>query len=168
MSISCANCASVAPAGSPYQRCAGCKQAFYCSKDCQKTHWKQHKAFCRQEQQQDQQQTSAPSYTTGDSTEFTENLRGFFKDPKVFIDDEEDNDVNDDEDFNIDRRNYDDDDDDFDDEAPRPLAFLRTRPFPDLDLSIDGFPVAIVDTEAYVEETVKKDLTAAIATATIL
>ncbi|KAG9696218.1 hypothetical protein KCU95_g4420, partial [Aureobasidium melanogenum] len=168
MSISCANCASVAPAGSPYQRCAGCKQAFYCSKDCQKTHWKQHKAFCRQEQQQDQQQTSAPSYTTGDSTEFTENLRGFFKDPKVFIDDEEDNDVDDDEDFNIDRRNYDDDDDDFDDEAPRPLAFLRTRPFPDLDLSIDGFPVAIVDTEAYVEETVKKDLTAAIATATIL
>ena len=30
------------------------------------------------------------------------------KDPKVFIDDEEDNDVDDDEGFSIDRSNYDD------------------------------------------------------------
>lgn len=29
------------------QRCGGCKETFYCSKECQKTHWKQHKYDCR-------------------------------------------------------------------------------------------------------------------------
>ncbi|KAG9569937.1 hypothetical protein KCU71_g1778, partial [Aureobasidium melanogenum] len=322
MSISCANCASVALAGSPYQRCAGCKQVSYCSKDCQKMHWKHHKTFCKQQQQQ--QHTSAPSNATinprgsdhgtgnddnggqtiasapsrpltflrtppfpglnlsidgspiaivdtsrsvynedTDKTNLTgavaiatvlwnwhpNALRAFldreryssfafiiseewprfnktivyaivrdkrrvdfgnihyetgqshredldwrqvssYKMPKKGRwkpihgsddtdpdgtdyddedDDDEDDDDEDDDDEDDDEDDDDeDDDDDFDDETPRPLAFLRTRPFPNLDLSIDGSPVAIVDTGAYVEETIKTDLTAAIATATIL
>jgi len=27
--------------------CRGCEEAFYCSKDCQRTHWKTHKILCR-------------------------------------------------------------------------------------------------------------------------
>jgi len=28
------------------QRCSKCKQAWYCSRDCQLRHWKAHKAVC--------------------------------------------------------------------------------------------------------------------------
>src|SRR5260221_7157577 len=31
----CAQCAKEAP-----ERCAGCQKVYYCSKDCQKAHWK--------------------------------------------------------------------------------------------------------------------------------
>ncbi|CAD0110904.1 unnamed protein product [Aureobasidium uvarum] len=63
-----------------------------------------------------------------------------------------------------------DDEDEEDDyyEPRRPLAFLRIEPFPRLNLSIDGSPIAIVDTSQFVEETEKKDLTAVHAIATIL
>lgn len=30
----------------PLKRCARCEKAFYYSKECQKKHWKQHKAVC--------------------------------------------------------------------------------------------------------------------------
>ena len=29
-------------------RCAGCQAVFYCNRDCQKAHWKQHKDTCKQ------------------------------------------------------------------------------------------------------------------------
>ncbi|KAH0043578.1 hypothetical protein KCU78_g558, partial [Aureobasidium melanogenum] len=139
MSISCANCASVALAGSPYQRCAGCKQVSYCSKGCQKMHWKHHKTFCKQQQQQ--QHTSAPSSATI-------NPRG--SDHGTGNDDNGGQTIA---------------------SAPsRLLTFLRTPPFPGLNLSIDGSPVAIVDTSrsAYNENTDKTNLTGAVAIATVL
>lgn len=94
------------------------------------------------------QYTSAPSSTTRALVEFI-----------------------DDEDTDPDGTDYDDEvkDDEYDDEAPLgPLAFLCTQPFPDLSLSVYGFLVAIVDTDAYVKETNKTNLTTAMATATIL
>ncbi|KAH0365812.1 hypothetical protein KCU65_g5788, partial [Aureobasidium melanogenum] len=80
-----------------------------------------------------------------------------------------------DEDLDVDGNYYGDHEDDFDDERiaiepHRPLAFLRTRPFPGLNLSIDGSPIAIVDTgrSVFDEETIKTNLTGARAIATIL
>ena len=29
------------------KRCSGCKRVFYCSKKCQKSHWKEHKPECQ-------------------------------------------------------------------------------------------------------------------------
>lgn len=29
------------------KRCSGCKRAFYCSKTCQRNHWKEHKPECQ-------------------------------------------------------------------------------------------------------------------------
>ena len=48
------------------------------------------------------------------------------------------------------------------------LAFLQDEPFPDLNLSIDGLPVAVVDTGRFDEETDKQELTPARAVSTIL
>jgi uncharacterized paraquat-inducible protein A len=31
----------------PMNRCARCKQAMYCSKECQVSHWKDHKSHCK-------------------------------------------------------------------------------------------------------------------------
>jgi hypothetical protein len=71
---------------------------------------------------------------------------------------------NHDEDDSEDGTDYSDEDDD-EDEDPYPelktLPFLRIEPFPHLKLSIDGSPVAIVDAGSFVEETDKKNLTAA-------
>lgn len=33
--------------GADLSNCAGCKKARYCSKDCQKQHWKDHKLYCK-------------------------------------------------------------------------------------------------------------------------
>ena len=96
----CAKCASIPPAGQTFQRCDGCKQASYCSQNCQKEHWKQHRQLCRQQK--------------------------------------------------------------------NALAFLQGEPFTGLYLSIDGLPVAIVDTGRFNEETDKQELTPARAVSTIL
>jgi len=36
---------------SQLQWCSGCKQAYYCARTCQKTHWKEHKLICSQNRQ---------------------------------------------------------------------------------------------------------------------
>lgn len=33
--------------GADLSTCAGCKKVRYCSKDCQKQHWKDHKLYCK-------------------------------------------------------------------------------------------------------------------------
>ncbi|KAF2105335.1 hypothetical protein BDV96DRAFT_377107 [Lophiotrema nucula] len=43
----CATCRAGEKAGSKLLVCGGCKDRKYCSKDCQKKHWKTHKAFCK-------------------------------------------------------------------------------------------------------------------------
>jgi len=39
-----------------FKSCSQCGQAKYCSKDCQRAHWKQHKRSCKKKAQQLQQQ----------------------------------------------------------------------------------------------------------------
>ncbi|KAJ6584824.1 hypothetical protein B0H19DRAFT_1106772 [Mycena capillaripes] len=42
----CSNC-SLSPPNTTLKLCAKCKLTRYCSKDCQKIHWKQHKYSCQ-------------------------------------------------------------------------------------------------------------------------
>ena len=42
----CAYCDAIANK-EPYKKCAKCKIAAYCSKDCQKKHWPVHKTVCK-------------------------------------------------------------------------------------------------------------------------
>lgn len=44
---SCANCSKVQEDGAaPLKRCSWCRTTHYCSKDCQKADWKEHKKGC--------------------------------------------------------------------------------------------------------------------------
>ncbi|KAI9025481.1 hypothetical protein DFJ74DRAFT_664441 [Hyaloraphidium curvatum] len=43
--IPCASCMKTV-AKTEMKRCAACKRTVYCSKECQKVHWKQHKPLC--------------------------------------------------------------------------------------------------------------------------
>ena len=42
----CANCNDIANK-EPFKKCAKCKRAAYCSKECQKKHWPVHKTVCK-------------------------------------------------------------------------------------------------------------------------
>jgi len=42
----CWNCKGTASAGLGLKRCSKCKKTFYCSKHCQKLHWKTHQQYC--------------------------------------------------------------------------------------------------------------------------
>jgi hypothetical protein len=79
----------------------------------------------------------------------------------------------DDEDVSQEGTDYSDEDEDEDeydefDFEPTPLTFLRAQPFPGLNLSIDGSPVAIVNTSNFDEDTDRENLTPAHAVSTIL
>ncbi|KAI0145767.1 hypothetical protein F4776DRAFT_374560 [Hypoxylon sp. NC0597] len=44
---SCFHCGKIqADLGKAPSACGGCKEAWYCDRDCQKAHWKQHKPSC--------------------------------------------------------------------------------------------------------------------------
>ncbi|KAK0439524.1 uncharacterized protein EV420DRAFT_1316130 [Desarmillaria tabescens] len=42
----CLNCPSAGE--KQYSRCAGCSTTYYCSQQCQKAHWPQHKSMCKE------------------------------------------------------------------------------------------------------------------------
>ena len=39
----CANCGTKPPAGKKFSVCSACKATLYCTKSCQKEHWRIHK-----------------------------------------------------------------------------------------------------------------------------
>jgi mitochondrial splicing suppressor protein 51 len=47
-STQCASCGKAEAPGISLKRCAKCQITKYCSRDCQKAHWKQHKKVCVQ------------------------------------------------------------------------------------------------------------------------
>ncbi|KAK0468592.1 hypothetical protein IW261DRAFT_1573686 [Armillaria novae-zelandiae] len=49
MHHACGGCFSCPNAGErQYPRCVGCSTTYYCSQQCQKAHWPQHKAMCKE------------------------------------------------------------------------------------------------------------------------
>eukprot|EP00571_Detonula_confervacea_P017044 CAMPEP_0172310316 /NCGR_PEP_ID=MMETSP1058-20130122/11417_1 /TAXON_ID=83371 /ORGANISM="Detonula confervacea, Strain CCMP 353" /LENGTH=114 /DNA_ID=CAMNT_0013023109 /DNA_START=55 /DNA_END=395 /DNA_ORIENTATION=- len=42
----CSNCLKEEPSDLEFADCSNCKAAAYCSKECQRAHWKQHKTRC--------------------------------------------------------------------------------------------------------------------------
>lgn len=45
--VKCAKCGAVASTGVVYKKCAGCREARYCSRECQISHWSTHALDCR-------------------------------------------------------------------------------------------------------------------------
>eukprot|EP01032_Pedospumella_encystans_P009239 gene9239-10895_t len=44
--VTCEACGAEEPTETEFRKCAVCKSCCYCSKDCQKSHWKEHRRFC--------------------------------------------------------------------------------------------------------------------------
>ena len=42
----CGQCHIQEPTLGEYKICAGCKNIYYCTRDCQKLHWNEHKPNC--------------------------------------------------------------------------------------------------------------------------
>ncbi len=42
------NCDSCGTSGANFSRCARCRTAIYCSRDCQTKDWPNHKTICKQ------------------------------------------------------------------------------------------------------------------------
>ena len=48
MKSACANCgATECQEGTPLKKCSGCRTVYFCSGECQKAAWKDHKIVCR-------------------------------------------------------------------------------------------------------------------------
>lgn len=45
--IGCRRCKRLPQSGQTFSRCSGCKEVQYCSTDCQRDDWKEHKKFCQ-------------------------------------------------------------------------------------------------------------------------
>lgn len=45
-------CSACGEQGEDLKRCAGCKTTLYCSKMCQRNHWRKHKAECKELQEE--------------------------------------------------------------------------------------------------------------------
>eukprot|EP01083_Nonionella_stella_P064191 167079_1 len=54
MPSSCATCNKIGATA----LCSACKCTYYCNKDCQRKHWKQHKKICKMIKEQGQQKTN--------------------------------------------------------------------------------------------------------------
>ena len=48
----CCGCCNQVEGDVIFKRCNGCKRVFYCSKECQRKHWKSHKVRCKKWQTQ--------------------------------------------------------------------------------------------------------------------
>eukprot|EP00823_Brevimastigomonas_motovehiculus_P008204 TRINITY_DN7487_c0_g1_i1.p2 TRINITY_DN7487_c0_g1~~TRINITY_DN7487_c0_g1_i1.p2 ORF type:complete len:181 (+),score=35.24 TRINITY_DN7487_c0_g1_i1:88-630(+) len=46
----CANCKKGPPTGTKLKVCSGCSEVAYCSRECQRAHWSEHKLVCKRKE----------------------------------------------------------------------------------------------------------------------
>jgi splicing suppressor protein 51 len=69
--MECASCKKSASESSPLKRCAKCHSTQYCSRDCQKNDWKQHKKVCSRLAAAGSGATPGPSTSTSGANNST-------------------------------------------------------------------------------------------------